>query len=123
MHKSTEYTYHGTGKGQALNIQHDGFMKPSETGEKQPSVSFTNDLDYAKYYARAKGGSSKECTLRTKLTNDFQLSPRIMNNAGDEYISFKDVSSSVLEVLAGNGSWYPLDSWDVIFDEPLETYL
>ena len=27
------YIYHGTGKGQAMNIQNDGYMKPNRTGE------------------------------------------------------------------------------------------
>jgi hypothetical protein len=57
--------------------------------------------------------------LRTKLTDDYQLSPRIVNNKGDEYITFKNVPSSDLEVMTMDGGWQPLDSWNVIFDEPL----
>ena len=110
-----EYIYHGTGKGQARSIQRDGFMKTNRTGEQEPSISFTNDLNYAKYYASTKGG----CILRTKLNDDFKLSPRIKNNKGDEYISFKEVPSSSLEVLTNNGEWKLLDNWNVIFDEPL----
>jgi hypothetical protein len=117
--KQDDYIYHGTGKGQAMNIQYDGYMKPNRTGEEQPSISFTNDLDYAKYYAKSKGGISKMCVLRTKLTDDFQLSPRIVNNKGDEYITFKNIPSSDLEVMTMGGGWQPLDSWNVIFDEPL----
>jgi hypothetical protein len=113
------YIYHGTGKGQALNIQRDGFMKTNNTGEEYPSISFTNDLDYAKYYAISKGGSSKMTILRTKLNDDFIISPRIINNKGIEYVTFKNVLSSDLEVLSKNGNWYPLDGWNVIFDEPL----
>ncbi len=113
------YIYHGTGKGQALNIQKDGYMKLNKTGEEQPSISFTNDLDYAKYYAKSKGGLSKMCILRTKLDDAFKLSPRIRNNKGDEYITFKNVLSSDLEIMTVNGSWQPLDSWNVVFDEPL----
>ena len=116
---SDGYIYHGTGKGQALNIQRDGYMKPNKTGEEQPSISFTNDLDYAKYYAKSKGGVSKMCILRTKLTDDYQLSSRIMNNKGDEYITFKNVPSSELEVMTMSGGWQPLNTWNVIFDEPL----
>ena len=102
-----------------MNIQNDGYMKPNRTGEEQPSISFTNDLDYAKYYAKSKCGITKMCILRTKLTDDYQLSPRIVNNKGDEYITFKNVPSSDLEVMAMGGGWQPLDSWNVIFDEPL----
>jgi hypothetical protein len=118
---SDGYIYHGTGKGQALNIQRDGYMKPNKTGEEQPSISFTNDLDYAKYHAKSKGGVSKMCILRTKLTDDYQLSPRIVNNKGDEYITFKNVPSSELEVMTMGDSWQPLDTWNVIFNEPLNT--
>ena len=114
------YIYHGTGKGQALNIQRDGYMKPNNTGEEQPSISFTNNLDYAKYYAKSKGGISKMCIFRTKLTDDYKLSPRIVNNKGDEYITFKNVPSLNLEVMAFKGGWQPLDNWNVIFDEPLD---
>lgn len=117
--KNDGYIYHGTGKGQAMNIQNDGYMKPNKTGEEQPSISFTNDLDYAKYYAKSKSGISKMCILRTKLTNDYQLSPRIVNNKGDEYITFKNVPSSDLEVMTMGDGWQPLVSWNVIFDEPL----
>lgn len=117
--KRDVYIYHGTGKGQSMNIQNDEYMKPNRTGEEQPSISFTNDLDYAKYYAKSKGGISKMCILRTKLTVDYQLSPRIVNNKGDEYITFKNVPSSDLEVMTMGGGWQPLDSWNVIFDEPL----
>ena len=101
--KNDNYIYHGTGKGQSLNIQRDGYMKPNKTGEEQPSISFTNDLDYAKYYAKSKGGSSKISILRTKLNDTFQLSPRILNNKGDEYITFHTVPSSKLEVMSIDG--------------------
>lgn len=113
------YIYHGTGKGQALNIQRDGFMKPNNTGEKHPSISFTNDLDYAKYYAKSKGGLSKMIILRTKLNKTFQLSPRIKNNKGDEYITFNPIKSHDLEVLTPKNGWVSLTKWNVIFDEPL----
>lgn len=121
MVNNNTYIYHGTGKGQALNIQRDGYMKPNKTGEERPSISFTNDLNYAKYYGKSKGGLSKMCILRTKLTDDYQLSPKILNNKGDEYITFKNVPSSDLEIMTKNGEWQPLDNWNVIFDEPLNT--
>lgn len=118
VNKST-YIYHGTGKGQALNIQRCGFMKPNNVGEEQPSISFTNDLNYAYYYAKAKGGVSKMCVLRTKLTDDFQLSSRIVNNKGDEYVTYQPIPSSALEILTTDNIWKQLNGWDVIFNEPL----
>lgn len=113
------YIYHGTGKGQAMNIQKDGYMKTNKTGEEQQSISFSKYLDYAKCYARLKCGVSKMCILRTKLTDDYQISPRIRNNKGYEYITFKNVQLSDLEVMTMSAGWQPLDSWNVIFDEPL----
>jgi len=112
------FIYHGTGKGQALNIQKDGFMKPNRTGEEHPSISFTKSFNYSKYYATVKGGSNKMVILRTKLTNDFILSPKILNNKGDEYVTFKKVSTNDLEILCPDNKWRPLNEWDVIFDEP-----
>ena len=117
------FIYHGTGKGQALNIQKSGFMKSNNTGEEQPSISFTNNLDYAKYYAKSKGGLDKMVILRTKLDYNFNLSPRIVKNKGDEYITFKPVSSDKLQILTKYNEWVPLNYWDVIFDEPLQNKL
>lgn len=114
---SDSYIYHGTGKGQAQNIQRTGYMKPNNTGEISPSVSFTNDLRYAEYYAKAKGGN-RMCILRTKLNDKFILSPRIAKNKGDEYVTFEPVPVSELEVMTPIG-WKPLSDWNVIFDEPL----
>lgn len=113
------YIYHGTGKGQALNIQRDGFMKLNPTGEEKASISFTKDLDYAKYYAKSKGGSDRMVILRTQLDDTFKLSPRIKNNKGAEYVTLKNVPSSSLELMTNNG-WQPLDKWNVIFNEPLQ---
>lgn len=112
------YIYHGTGKGQALNIQKDGVMKPNNTGEEHPSISFTNDINYAKYYANAKGGTDKMVILKTKLTNDFTLSPRIKNNKGDEYVTFNEIPTSNIDILCPDNKWRPLNDWDVIFNEP-----
>lgn len=114
-----DYIYHGTGKGQALNIQRDGYMKPNRNGEEEPSISFTQNLDYANYYAKAKGGDNKMVVLKTKLNNNFHLSPRILKNKGHEYITFKKIPSSELEIRTNNGSWKPLNDWNIIFDEPL----
>jgi len=113
-----KYIYHGTGKGQALNIQKDGYMKPNRTGEAYPSISFTNDLNYANYYANAKGGNTNMVVLRTKLDDEFMLSPRIKNNKGDEYITFDAIPSTKLEILTKNSGWQSLNDWNVIFDEP-----
>ena len=114
-----KFIYHGTGKGQALNIQKNGYMKLYNTGEEQPSISFTSSLDYAKYYASAKGGSDKMVILRTVLTDEFKISDKIRNNKGAEYVTFKIFPSSKLEILTANNGWKPLDNWNVVFDEPL----
>jgi len=111
------YIYHGTSKGAALGIQRDGYMTPKNTGEIKPSVSFTKSFDYAKYYASAKGGSDKLVVLRTKLDDGFSMSERISDNKGYEYVTFEPVSISRLEILVPDGSWQPLESWDVIYDE------
>ena len=113
-----DFIFHGTSKGAALNIQRDGYMKPNNTGEEKPSISFTNDLRYAEYYAKSKGGNDKMVILRTKLNSNFKLSPKIRNNKGDEYITFEKISSNELEIKTTNG-WKPLNGWDVIFNEPL----
>lgn len=117
---SDEFIYHGTSKGAALNIQRNGFLKPNNTGEEQPSISFTKHFDYAKHYAISKGGKNKMVILRTPLTNDFKLSPRISDNVDYEYITFSPVPTSKLEVLSKNGEWMPLQNWNVVFDEPLQ---
>jgi len=117
---SDEFIYHGTSKGAALNIQRDGLLKPNNTGEEQPSISFTKHFDYAKHYAISKGGKDKMVILRTPLTNDFKLSPRISDNADYEYITFGPVPTSKLEVLSKKGEWMPLQNWNVVFDEPLQ---
>jgi len=115
---TNNHIYHGTGKGQALNIQKDGFMKPNSTGEEKPSISFTDNLDYAKYYANAKGGATKMVILRTELNNTFKLSPRIKNNKGVEYVTFTPISAYDLEIITPDNNWVPLNSWDVVFNEP-----
>ena len=112
------FIYHGTGKGQALNIQKTGYMKPNNVGEEKPSISFTDKLDYAKYYANAKGGPDKMTILRTRLNNSFILSDRIRKNFGHEYITFNPISSEDLQILTPDG-WKYLNHWNVIFNEPL----
>ena len=81
-----DFIYHGSGKGQVLNIQKDGLMNPSKTGEKAPSISFSDSINYAKYYAKMKGGLNNGVILRTKFDNNFELSKRFKNNKGFEYI-------------------------------------
>lgn len=115
---SDKFIYHGTSKGATLSIQRDGDMKPSKTGEQQPSISFSNNLDYASYYAKAKGGTTNSVVLKTKLTSDFILSPRINKNNGVEYVTFKPLKTSDLEFLSKKYGWVKLDDWNVIFDEP-----
>jgi len=114
-----DYVYHGTGKGQALNIQKAGSMTLNNTGEASPSISFTGIFNYAKYYANAKGGSSKMVILRTKLDNRFKLSDKIRDNKKYEYVALEPILSNTLEILTQNMEWQPLNNWNVIFDEPL----
>lgn len=114
-----EYIYHGTSRGAALNIQRDGYIKPKNTGEVNPSISFTNDKDYGKYYANAKGGKHNSVLLRTILDAKFILSPRIKNNKGDEYITFDNLSSDLVEIYSPTDGWKPINSWNIIFNEPL----
>ena len=116
---SDEFIYHGTSKGAALRIQKSGIMSPSDTGEKELSISFTNDIVYAEYYAKAKGGIDKMVILRTKLSDKFHLSPRINNNKGDEYITFEPIPTSELEILTHSGEWVSINKWDIIFNEPI----
>jgi len=110
--------YHGTGKGQALRIQKNGYMKPANTGEEKMSVSFTDDINYARYYAEVKGGLDM-AILKTKLSDKFKLSARIRNNQGVEYITFDHVSADDLDILADDGKWHPLTKWNVLYNEPL----
>ena len=115
---SKKFIYHGTSKGACLGIQREGFIRPHNTGEKFSSVSFTEKVEYAQYYANAKGGTDKSIILRTPLTDKFILSDRIQNNKGYEYITFEPVSIKDLEVQTKYG-WKPLLEWDVIFNEPI----
>jgi hypothetical protein len=117
---SNDFIYHGTSKGAALRIQIEGFMNTYNTGDEKPSISFSNDIDYAKYYAKVKGGSKDRMViLRTKLDNRFKISTKILKNKGAEYVTFQKIPLSELEILTPDGSWKPLDKWDVIFNEPL----
>jgi len=113
----SSYIYHGTGIGQALRIQRDKKMKLNPTGEAQPSISFSANFEYCYKFSKLKHGS-KQVILRTKLTDDFTLSPRIKNNKGDEYVTFKEVPSNLLEILVPTG-WESLDNWDIITNKPI----
>jgi hypothetical protein len=111
------YIYHGTGRGQSLHIQNDGYMKTNNTGDEKPSISFTNDINYAKYYAKYKGGESKMVILRTKLNDKFKISDKVKNGKVKEYVTFDNLLSNELEILMPSG-WHNLNNWNVIFDEP-----
>jgi len=115
---SKGYIYHGTTKGAAVNIQRTGYMKIYDTGDKYSSISFTGKIDYARYYAKVKGGQRGQIILRTPLTSDFTLSDKIARNSGYEYVTFKEIPIDRLEVLVNEKEWKPLSSWDVIFNEP-----
>ena len=114
-----EFIYHGTSKGAAMSIQRDGYMKSGNTGEQKPSISFTKNFNYAKHFAQSKGGKDKMIILRTPLSDKFILSPRISNNVDYEYVTFNPIWTNDLEVLSKDGNWKPLETWNVIFDEPL----
>jgi hypothetical protein len=106
----SEYLYHGTSVGAALGIQRD--KKLNLTKANRPEFSFTQHIPYAEHYANVKGGS-RPVILRTKRTDDFQISDRIQNNKGYEWVTTKEIPISDLEVRINN-EWYPLENWDFI---------
>jgi GNAT superfamily N-acetyltransferase len=116
---NSNYIYHGTSVGATLHIQRDGYIKPNNVGEKYPSISFTSKLDYAKYYAKAKGGNTNSIILRTKLTDKFKLSNRIRNNKGFEYITYDKIPIDQVEILHDD-NWYKLKDWDLIDNKLIE---
>jgi hypothetical protein len=73
-----EYIYHGTYDGAGYAIQRNGGMKLFN----EPFISFTSKPNVANYYANMKGGSERGIVLRTKLTNEFSLSPKYNKNNG-----------------------------------------
>lgn len=109
----SKYLYHGTGIGQVLRIQESGFLMPNATGEQSPSISFSAHFDFVKKYAAIKHGH-KAVILRTLHDNSFQLSSRIANNDGYEYITFEPIPVDELEILYNN-NWEALKHWN-LFD-------
>jgi len=108
------YIYHGTSDGAGYHIQREGRMRPDAANEQ--FTSFTSDLNVANYYANMKGGDNKAVVLRTKLTDDFQQSPKFNKKDGYEWITTKEIPVSELEINTKYG-WIPLSNWDFIDKE------
>jgi hypothetical protein len=111
--EASDILYHGTSKGATVSIQRNGYLMPHAVGEDKPSISFTGKLDYAKYYAKAKGGTNG-VILRTMNDSNFKLTDRIKNNKNDEFITFEKIPISKLEILTPTNTWVPLHKWDLI---------
>jgi len=107
------YVYHGTYDGAGYSIQRDGRMKINAANNGEPFISFTSKPNTAKYYADMKGGSDRGIVLRTKKTNDFQLSPKFKRNNGFEWITTREIPIEELEINTKYG-WIPLNNWDFI---------
>lgn len=107
----SNYIYHGTSVGAALSIQREGFLKTNSVGEDKKSISFSGDVNWAMYYAKAKGGSSKQVLLRTKNSDKFELSKRILKNKNAEFITFENIPIKELDVKTKNG-WIGMEDWD-----------
>jgi len=107
------YIYHGTSTGAGIHIQKSGGMKINAANNNEPYISFTSNPNVANYYAQMKGGSGRSVILRTKLTNDFSLSPKFDKNKGHEWITKKEIPVADLEIKTNVG-WTPLDNWDLI---------
>ena len=109
------YVYHGTYDGAGYYIQRTGGMKINAANNNEPYISFTGKPDVAKYYADMKGGS-RGIVLRTKKTNDFQLSPKYKKNDSYEWITTREISANELEINTKYG-WIPLNNWDFVDKE------
>ena len=107
------YVYHGTYDGAGHSIQRDGKMKINAANNNEPFISFTSKPNTAKYYADMKGGSIRGIVLRTKLTDNFQSSPKYKKNDGYEWITLKEIPIDELEINTEYG-WIPLNDWDFI---------
>jgi len=107
-----EYIYHGTYDGAGHSIQRYGGMK-LQAVNNEPYISFTSKPDVARYYADMKGGKNRGIILRTKLSNDFSLSPKFTKNKGHEWITDKEIPINKLEISTQYG-WIPLSKWDFI---------
>ena len=108
-----DYVYHGTYDGAGYSIQRTGRMKINAAGNNEPFISFTSKPNVAKYYADMKGGSSRGIVLRTKKTDDFQLSPKYNKNKGQEWITTREIPIEELEINTKYG-WIPLNNWDFV---------
>jgi len=109
----SEFIYHGTNDGAAYYIQRSGKMKINAAGNNEPYISFTSDLNVAKYYAGMKGGTSRGVVLRIIRTPDFFLSPKFKKNKGHEWITGREIPLSEIEIQTEEG-WVTLEKWDVI---------
>ena len=108
------YVYHGTNVGAGYHIQRSGGMKLNAANNNEPYISFTSKLDVANYYAKMKGGSDKGVVLRTKLNDNFKLSPKYnKNDDGFEQITSNEIPVDLLEIKTKYG-WIPLNNWDFI---------
>lgn len=110
------YVYHGTYDGAGYGIQRDGMMKINAAGNNEPFISFTSKPNTAKYYADMKGGRNRGVVLRTKKTNDFELSPKYKRNEGYEWVTTREIPIDELEINTQYG-WIPLNNWDFIDKE------
>lgn len=108
-----EYIYHGTYIGAAYHIQRDGKMRINAAGNNEPYISFTSNPNVANYYANMKGGSERSVILRTKLNNNFTLSPKFEDNKGHEWITDSEIPINYLEVKTKEG-WMPLSDYNFI---------
>jgi len=107
------YVYHGTYDGAGFSIQRNGRMKINAANNGEPFISFTSKPYTAKYYADMKGGKGRGIVLRTKKTDDFQLSPKFKKNDGFEWITTKEIPIEELEINTKYG-WIPLNGWDFV---------
>jgi hypothetical protein len=107
------YVYHGTYDGAGYHIQRTGSMKINAANNNEPYISFTSKPNVAKYYADMKGGSARGIVLRTKKTNDFQLSLKYKKNDAYEWVTTREIPVDELEINTKYG-WIPLNTWDFI---------
>lgn len=108
-----KYIYHGTYVGAAYHIQRDGKMRINAAGNNEPYISFTSNPNVANYYANMKGGNERSVILRTKLNNNFTLSPKFEDNKGHEWITDKEIPINFLEIKTKEG-WIPLSDYNFI---------
>lgn len=111
--KLIQYIYHGTSEGAAYHMLKDGKMKINAVNNNEPFISFTSNIEVANYYAKMKGGSNRGVILRTKLTDDFTLSPKFKDNKGHEWITNKEIPINKLEIKINDG-WVGLNDYNFI---------